>query len=192
MDSLLKPAQCPKAEASLHLQELASRSKRTFGLWGLIASCPTPLLPRLLALCEPCPLQQCTVCFRLPGAPGAPITDAGSLPFPWSVCSLFRLHTSLCLRGCLSIVEAGSSERKGAQLLLHPSHSSGFRLQRCWNSWPYSWIHLFATGMYKKTKVFLTSHFCANAFNEHSPDTNFLSGKWLLEATLPPNSFTAA
>ena len=40
-----------------------------------------------------------------------------------------------------------------SQLMLHPSHSSGFRLQRCLNSCPYSQIHLFATGMYRELKT---------------------------------------
>ena len=43
-------------------------------IWPLGADCQlphTPLLPRLSALCYPCPLQQCTVHFRLPGARGS-------------------------------------------------------------------------------------------------------------------------
>ena len=101
-----------KAEASLHLQELASRSRRTFGLWGLIANCPTLLF---YPASQPCAIHvHCSSVRYTSGSlgPGAPITDAGS-PLPLPVCSLFWLAPSLRLLVCLSIVEAGSCAPRG-------------------------------------------------------------------------------
>lgn len=61
----------------------------------------------------------------------------------------------LCLLGSmifwllLSLFMPLAQARRGP--VVCPAQSSDFKLQGCRNSWPYSWIHLFATGRQRRT-----------------------------------------
>lgn len=84
-----------KAEASLHLQELASRSTRAFDLWGWLPTAPLLFHPTS----QPCASHVlCSSVLYTSGSlgPRAPITDAAS-PHPLPVCSRFWLPLSLCV-----------------------------------------------------------------------------------------------
>lgn len=80
-----------------------------------------------------------------PGSPGlwAPVSAAG--------CSFINLRAHTCEQTFCIISASNYKDRSSTKSSTRSStrssssHSSGFRLQRCWNSWPYSWIHLFAT-----------------------------------------------
>ncbi len=126
-------------------------AREHYGLWGLIANRhATP--PRAIHV-------HCSSVLYASGSlgRGAPIIDAGCLPFP-CLCALSfgSLFPSACK--CASWLWRLALVLQGAQLSLCSSHSSGFRLQRCWNSWPYSWIHLLATKRDKKMQT-LFSYF---------------------------------
>lgn len=117
--------------------------QRAFGFYWLIANFPSPLLRRLSVFCYPCGLQHCALQDPL----GLPITDAGcpttAFTFPARVLTLASPLPPSAPLNCREWLFHFQGPNRHSS-----SHSSGFRLQRRWNSWPCSWIHLFATETY--------------------------------------------
>lgn len=105
----MKPAQCAKAEASLHLQQKT--------IWALGSDCRLPhssFTPasQLSAIHVHCSTVLCLGSL----GPGGPIIEAGcpitALTSPACMFT-FWLPPSICLQVCLSIVEVGSCTPRG-------------------------------------------------------------------------------
>lgn len=84
---------------------------------------------------------------------------------------LHGIHSPLLISGCCIISACNkkkgwSSPRPDAHF--DSCHSSGFRLQRRRNSWPYSWIHLFATETQRniQSKTWMFSCTCIFSSNK--------------------------
>lgn len=134
---------------------VGARGRSAFGAdCQMPPSTPTTSFPKpTQPPCHSSPLQQC-LCSSFPWAWSSNhrcrlLLSCLPLPQPLALShALSRsLPLSLCLRGARgSIVETGSCTPSGPSSCFRSSHSSGLGLQRLWNSWPYSWIHLLATG----------------------------------------------
>lgn len=95
---------------------------------------------------KPCAIhlqQTAAAHLRFPGDRGLQ-SEMRALPVHClHVGTVFWLPASLCMPLSLSQACRGT--------VVRPGHSSDFKLQGCRNSWPYSWIHLFATGRQRRT-----------------------------------------